>query len=563
MIRLLPAVLPLLLASVMALQAADAAPVADPPNLLPNASFEGADARGAVAGWTADTLGMTTVSFARDTGVKRTGAASGRITITSDVNPSWPAFSAKLPVQPGQCYKVGAWIKTRDVVRVAYIATEYLDAKGERISFTPSGSVSGTSDWKQVSTMCQIPNGTVAIAVRLILYGSGMAWFDDATVVHDDAFERAMAKMLAPLPPEMLTRGIVNTGDLSRLHRLFQAAAKGGHYSVGIIGGSITGGGVASSMDKHYSAYVVNWLKEHFPKAEWTLIPAGIGATGTNYGCLRAQRDLLSKSPDLVVTEFAVNDADNQESAETYEGLLRQTLASARQAAVLMLFMMNEIGGNSQKSESKLGQYYNLPMLSYRDMLWPEVEAKRMTWRDLSPDQVHPHDIGHGYAGRLLTALLDRALASVPTSPVGTPPQALPAPLFTDVYQFTRLLEAPELKPVANTGWVLDDTNPWAKNWKAKTPGSVAEFEITGEQLFVSYFRIRGAMGRAKLTIDGAQPRVLDGWFEGTWGGYRAMEKLALGGPGKHRVKLELLAEKQAESTGNEFWLLCLGTAGK
>jgi hypothetical protein len=32
--------------------------------------------------------------------------------------------------------------------------------------------------------------------------------------------------------------------------------------------------------------------------------------------------------------------------------------------------------------------------------------------------------------------------------------------------------------------------------------------------------------------------------------------------PGKHRVKVELLAEKNAESTGTQFRILGLGAAG-
>ena len=60
------------------------------------------------------------------------------------------------------------------------------------------------------------------------------------------------------------------------------------------------------------------------------------------------------------------------------------------------------------------------------------------------------------------------------------------------------------------------------------------------------------------------QPPVLrEGWFEQTWGGYRHMIRLPTGGPGKHRVRLELLAEKHPDSTGNDFRLLCVGTAGK
>jgi len=91
----------------------------------------------------------------------------------------------------------------------------------------------------------------------------------------------------------------------------------------------------------------------------------------------------------------------------------------------------------------------------------------------------------------------------------------------------------------------------------------VLEFDVTGEQLFVSYYRFHGPMGRASITIDDGEPIIQEAWFEQTWGGYRHMIKLPTGGPGKHHVRFELLEEKHPESTGNEFRLLCLGTAGQ
>lgn len=379
----------------------------------------------------------------------------------------------------------------------------------------------------------------------------------------DEESERAMAKLREPLPAEWIARATTSAGNPERLQRLFQAASQGGEFTFGVIGGSITQGAAASSAERRYPAYVVRWLKERFPKAEWRFVNAGIGATGTNYGCLRAQRDLLAKAPQLLVTEYAVNDGNTQECAETYEGLLRQILASPAQPAVVMLFMMNQSGGNAQEWQSKLGRHYGLPMLSYRDLFWPEIAAKRMTWADISPDTVHPNDPGHAAAGKLLIAFLEGVAASVPSQPVPAAAADLPPALLTDIYQSTRLFEADALTPAANTGWTYDATNAWTKAWKASTPGSTLEFEVTGEQLFLSYWRIRGPMGRARVTIDGGQASTQEAWFEQTWGGYRHMVRLPMGGPGAHRVRLELLAEKHADSTGTEFRLLCLGAAGR
>ena len=547
-----------------AMVAAIAVAAAAAPVLIPNGSFEEAGRDGGPAGWTPEPVGMQTATFTRDAGIAHTGHASARVTVAEDAKPSWPAYASRLPVQPGQCYWVGVWIRTQAVERCAYVATDYLDATGRRVTFTSSGLVKGThDDWKQVSLLARIPEGAVTMSIRLILHGNGTAWFDDVTVVRDEAHERKLAQLDEPLPAEMIARGTAAPGDFPRLSRLFKAAAKGGHYTVGIIGGSITAGASASSRDMHYSAYVLKWLREQFPAPEWGLVNAGIGATGSNYGCLRARRDLLSRNPDLVVTEYGVNDGNTREFAETYEGLLRQILTSPRQPAVLMLFMMNQAGGNAQEWQSKLGRHYALPMLSYRDLLWPEIEAGRMTWRDISPDEVHPNDVGHAYAGRLLTSLLDRALARLRRGETSAPGAPLPVPLLTDVYQSTRLFEAVDLRPVTHTGWACEEGRYPRHSWLASTPGSVLELELVGEVFFIGYWRIRGPMGRARISIDGQSPTVLEGWFAPTWGGYRHLVRVRAEGPGAHRIRLELLPEKHPKSTGTEFRLLSIGAAGK
>ncbi len=532
----------------------------DPPNLVANPGFEMIDAKGGPTDWKTDPQGMQNVMFARDTEVRRSGAASVRITIPTADNPGWPAYISLIPVKAGMHFQISTWMKTRDVARSAYVAIEMLDASGNRLSVINGPQATGsTPDWLQKKITAVVPTNVVTMGIHLILYGSGAAWFDDVEVTRDEKAEQLFSQLAQPLPAPMLARATVSEGDPARFQRLFQAAESGGNYVIGVIGGSITQGASASSPDAHYSAYVVRWMANHFPKAKFTLVNAGIGATGTNYGCLRCERDLLSKQPDLVVVEFAVNDGDTPDFAETYEGVVRQILASPKHPAVMQLFFMNKVGGNSQASEINIGSRYQLPMVSYRDMLWPEIQQNRLAWTDISPDEVHPNDLGHGYAGKLCCTVLDRALAGMPQASIAAP-GALPTAALTDAYQYTALQEADALKPALNNGWRFDAGKyGYDKGWMSSTPGSLIEFEVNGQFLFLSYWRIRGAMGKAKVTIDGGAPTIEDGWFDQTWGGYRNMIRLNAGKPGTHRVRLELLQEKSEGSTGNEFRLLCLG----
>ena len=195
----------------------------------------------------------------------------------------------------------------------------------------------------------------------------------------------------------VFARSVVSMGDTARLQHALAKARRGEPVTVAVIGGSITAGAKASRPEKNYGGVLAQWWRQTFPKAKIELVNAGIGATGSNYGALRAQRDLLARRPDFVVIEYAVNDGNSQASAESLEGLVRQVLKQPNQPAVVLLFMMNHSGNNAQEWHGKIGEHYGLPMLSFRDALWPEIQAGRLKWDEVEADMVHPNDRGHEY----------------------------------------------------------------------------------------------------------------------------------------------------------------------
>ncbi|MDB6137470.1 MAG: hypothetical protein JWO94_542 [Verrucomicrobiaceae bacterium] len=356
----------------------------------------------------------------------------------------------------------------------------------------------------------------------------------------------------------LVARSLVSMGDTSRLAQAFARAEHGGKFVVGVIGGSITQGAKATAPEHRYPNLVAQWWREAFPTAEVSLVNAGIGATGSNYGALRVQRDLLAVRPDFVIVEYACNDGDSPVCAETLEGLVRQILRQPQAPAVMILFMTKRTGGNTQEQHARIGAYYHLPMVSFRDGLWPKVKAGELSMDDFLADEVHPNDFGHGVAARCVTHLL-KAARSAPSTNDRTDP--LPAPLTTDAYEHTALQEAADLKPVAGHGWTF---RPDLKAWHAEKPGSTLELSVKGRSILFMSHVIRGAMGRARVQVDEQPAKVIDGWFSGTWGGYRSTTVVAegLAPEATHRIKIELLEEKNPESTGHGFSLYGLGEAG-
>jgi lysophospholipase L1-like esterase len=283
-------------------------------------------------------------------------------------------------------------------------------------------------------------------------------------------------------------QGFVSEGNTTRLQHVLANARDGKPVTVGVIGGSITGGAGASNWGKSYSPLVLNWWKKTFPQSKITFVGAGIGGTGSMYGALRAHEHLLPKQPDFVITEFAVNDDSSRTRQETLEGLTRQILNQPNQPTNLMLFMLHNRDGqpsNAQEAQQAIGQHYDLPMLSFRNAVWPEIEAGRYDWSDVLADQVHPNDNGHAISAGLVTQFLETVLDTLPEASELPEIPAVPEPLFTDTFEHVKLYRAGQAETRRNDGWTVekgDWRGPW---WASDKPGSVLELKVEGDTLLV------------------------------------------------------------------------------
>ncbi len=361
---------------------------------------------------------------------------------------------------------------------------------------------------------------------------------------------------------EVFARSVVDRGNTIRLEHVFEKARAGGPIVVGTIGGSITMGTAASKPERRWANLVADWWAEEFPQCPATLVNAGIGATGSLFGAHRVKGDLLESRPDFVVVEFAVNDSPDLLHAEALEGLVRQILRCPSRPAVLLLFTMNMVGANAQAWHEKVGRHYGLPMISYRDALWPEIEAGRLAWEDISPDEVHPNDRGHAYCAEFINRYLAEILRKTAADGDGTlreiPP--LPEPLFTDLFEYTRRLPAADLEVASNEGWILDAE----KGWTTDRAGDEIVFRVPGDFMAMRFYRIRGDMGIAEVRIDGGEPVKLNAWFAPKWGGYVPSEVIGRRlGPGVHEVRVRVLEETAPQSRGHRFEIREILCAGK
>jgi len=333
----------------------------------------------------------------------------------------------------------------------------------------------------------------VIVRRRDLLLGAGMA-------MGTTLLPSPLLALAAP-NAEMFARSVVSPGDSTRLKRVFAKAARGEPITLGFIGGSITQGPA-----RNYAAQIATWWGQRFPNASLSVVNAGLAGTGSLLGAFRVGVDLLSKDPDLVIVEFAVNDASAD--ADAYEGLLRHILDHRTAPAALLLFMMWEKGGNMQPMQAPIGKHYDVPMISFRDALWPEIEAGRLAWRDVIVDVVHPNDLGNRYAASFCTNFFEKVLRQQAAAHGALDP--LPAPLGSSLYQHVGMMPATDFAPVDRDGWDVTYSQIWGPIWGITQ--STARFELDckacGIALIVSG-RASTLLERSIVTIDGVEVRPM------------------------------------------------------
>lgn len=367
----------------------------------------------------------------------------------------------------------------------------------------------------------------------------------------------------------ILQRSLVSMGDTARLQHVMAKARRGEPVTVAVIGGSITQGGGASTVEKRWANLVAKWWQDSFPTSKITFINAAIGATGSDIGTHRAWRDMLSHKPDFVAAEFGVNDAGHDMIVENMEGLTRQILKQPNDPTLMYLFLMFKDGNNEQDRHEAVGNYYGIPMVSYRDALWPEVQAGRLdVIKDLASDGLHPNDRGHAYCAKFVINLLQKVKDNLPPDEKLTKISTMKAkPLISDTFEFAAIYNADTLQPVLNQGWKETEIKNYPMlglGWSADEPGSTLDFEVKGTVISVVYFRTQKAMGIAQAKVDDGPGVKMNGWFKENFGGYPAYQLVAKNlSPGKHKLRITLLPEKAEQSAGNHFEVCAVLAAGQ
>ncbi len=359
-----------------------------------------------------------------------------------------------------------------------------------------------------------------------------------------------MFDISAGVTDKMYNRAILNEGDLSRLAAAMKKAQNGEEITVGVIGGSITQGSLASNQDNCYASKFYQWWTGKFPDGKINFVNAGIGGTDSYLGVHRVDEQLLSYKPDVVIVEFSVNDTDKTMNKYSYDSLVRKILSDENNPAVILLFTTQDNGTSLQDVHKEIGAAYDLPMISYREAVYPEIEAGTLAWTDISPDNIHPNDAGHDIIGQLLGRYLDGVAGKLDT--VTEEPAAFDADGVTsDYYENARLLNAEDITALSMENFEVGQNKVYSQfpgNWISEGGGTIS-FETECRNLGIFILRtVDGKSGTYEVYVDGERKGKLEADFSGGWGNYGFPQQVVLAKEtAKHTVEI-----KPAEGSENK-----------
>ena len=251
------------------------------------------------------------------------------------------------------------------------------------------------------------------------------------------------------------------------------------------FGGSVTAGYGAtnekgeSAFETHsWRALSGDWFKENFHNATVRNYTAAIGGTGTYLGNIRLQSDVLSKKPDLVFIEFAINDSSETQatSALQFETMVREIrncnpycdiitiLTTARGFAQGYLFpQLFPIA----KAHTEISNAYNIPIIDVGNSLVVNKLSSNPNspqWNNYFIDGAHPSSAGYREYYNCIEEYLNNALLNTDFSGCEKSAHKMPAVISEHLLDGDRnTYEGEFIKPFVEeaVGFELDSTTTW------------------------------------------------------------------------------------------------------
>ncbi|MCD8354410.1 MAG: SGNH/GDSL hydrolase family protein [Clostridiales bacterium] len=372
---------------------------------------------------------------------------------------------------------------------------------------------------------------------------------------------------------DLVARSFLSGGNNHRLKAVLRKARAGEDVTVAFLGGSITqGAGAVPTQERCYARETFRRMQKRYGAGDGShlhYIKAGVGGTPSETALLRYDRDITRNGtvqPDLVVVEFAVNDASDETEGVCYESLVKKILSQPNHPAVILLFAVFANDWNLKERLAPIGWRYQLPMVDLLEAVSPQFSKNSdrhrvMTKRQYFYDVYHPSNLGHRLMSDCLLYLIDRLDHQ---QEMAEPLPEIP-PYYGVEYADVHLLDrkdncaGADIRPGSFTGRDtdlqavpldddLENTPQFPYNWQKAEGNDPFVLELTCSALLLEFKDSADPQfGRVEVWVDGAQCKVLDP-REAGWTHCHTTILFHEPTPRRHRVAI-FMTEKDREKT--------------
>jgi len=302
--------------------------------------------------------------------------------------------------------------------------------------------------------------------------------------------------------------------DSGSISRVMSSLKSGNEVTITALGGSITTGYAAHPpLQKGWAALVNEWWQEKALETggKVTYYNAGVSGTDSAFAAARLEDHILSKKPDLVFLEFAMNDQwlDRKVRQRSYEGILRTMLNNG--SAVFALFVNEKLPPyrSNQDEQMKICEHYAVPYVSWKDSVNSFNDEAVWNAYFSGSETIHPNDQGHASIASLIIEQLDTIWNSGAEDAAFSKPSSLPEPLTLADFENVRVLYNSNTVPLSNTGW--EEGSPVHDDWRRI--GSVKQGWSTVHSDAVISFNI-SAISCGIMYAESTMFRNAEAWIE-------------------------------------------------
>ena len=331
----------------------------------------------------------------------------------------------------------------------------------------------------------------------------------------------------------------MSLGNNLRLKKLIERAQNGEMITVATIGGSITEGAGATTYPECWASRFAKRFGGTYGVnngANVEFVNAGVGGTASPFGYMRYGREITARVSendpdgyaDLVVVEYSVNDWQEPTGHRCYESMVKEILEQPNEPVVILLFAVFKNGWNLEEELRKIGDRYDLMMVSIRDGIYPHLD-KEFPIADWFSDEYHPKSVGHRMmADALMLAVADAYAADTAAADVDLSVKAV---YGTDFMGLKTIFGEGEVEgfTVERGGFDRSDAGAYSnrpvgqvcgKNFYHDLPCSNEPLKVTGvfRKCLVAWKATTdSSYGTAEILIDGEVKMTLSG-KSGNWG---------------------------------------------